>query len=108
MSTLLKVKRQGLIQPQKSNPFENRRKAYSDKPLSTDPSPNNPVFTYKTRLKCCYSDCDPRKGFKSVYSLYHHLIHDHWNESTKVEKIRGVAAFVIFNNYSKIVEGLRR
>ena len=93
MSTILNDKRRGLIQPQKSNPFERRKRAYANKPLSTDPHAQNPVFTYETRLRCEF--CGSRKRFSNAWKLYMHFKCHHDNESSIISQIRKVAAAII-------------
>ena len=93
MSTILKDKTRGLIQPQKSNPFENRRKAFADKPRSTDPSAQNPVYAYKTSLRCDF--CGSRKRFSTAWKLYMHFKTQHGSEPSLLAVIRKVANSII-------------
>ena len=93
MSIIVEDKRRGLIQPQKSNPFENRRKAYADKPLSTDPHAQNPVYAYKTSLRCEF--CASRKRFSNAWKLYMHMTYHHGSEPSLLSTIRKVADAII-------------
>ena len=93
MSIIQEDKRRGLIQPQKSNPFEKRRKAYADKPLSNDPSAQNPVYIYKTCLRCEF--CGSRKRFSTAWKLYMHFKCHHGLEPSLLSTIRKVANAII-------------
>jgi hypothetical protein len=93
MSTILEDKKRGLIQPQKSNPFENRKLAFADKPLSTDPSAQNPVFTFKTCLRCDF--CGSRKRFSNAWKLYMHFKCHHGSEPSLLSAIRKIADAII-------------
>jgi hypothetical protein len=93
MSTILKDKTRGLRQPQKSNPFENRRKAYADKPLSSDPHAQNPVYSYKTSLRCEF--CGSRKRFSNAWKLYMHFKCHHASEPSLLSVIRKIADSII-------------
>lgn len=93
MSIIVEDKRRGLSQPQKSNPFENRRKAYADKPLSTDPHAQNPVYAYKTSLRCEF--CGSRKRFSSAWKLYMHFKCHHGSELSLLSTMRRVADAII-------------
>jgi len=93
LSTILEDKRRGLIQPQKSNPFEKRRVAFTDKKKSTDPSAQNPVYIYKTCLRCDF--CCSKKRFSNAWKLYMHFKCHHNTEATKFKKIRKIASAII-------------
>jgi hypothetical protein len=93
MSIILKDKRRGLIQPQKSNPFESRGKAYANKPLSNDPSAQNPVYAYKTCLRCKF--CGSRKRFSTAWKLYMHFKCHHGSEPSLLSTIQKVADAII-------------
>ena len=93
MSTILKNKRRGLIQPQKSNPFERRRAAYANKPLCSDPSAQNPVYAYETRLRCEF--CGSRKRFSNAWKLHMHFKCHHGSEPSLLSTIRKVADAII-------------
>ena len=95
MSTILENKRGSLIMPQRSNPFSKRKLAFVDEPLSTDPHSRNPVYAYKTYLKCPFTDCDSRKSFSNAWRLYMHFKNHHNNEPSQLMKIRIIAEKII-------------
>ena len=96
MSTIIQHKRRGLC-PQRSNPFERRRKAFENKPLSTDPHAQNPVYTHKTHLKCpfCEGTRASKKWFNNAWKLYNHCRRQHSNESSLMSTIRKIADAII-------------
>ena len=95
MSTIQEDKRGSLSMPQRSNPFERRKKAFENKPLSTDPHSRNPVYTFKTCLRCPFSDCDSRKSFSNAWKLWMHFKNHHYNEPSQLMKIRIIADAII-------------
>ena len=92
MSVILENKRGSLIMPQRSNPFSKRKLAFVDEPLSTDPHSRNPVYAYKTSLKCDF--CGSRKSYSTAWKLYMHFKCHHGLDMTFVKWVIVVSAYV--------------
>ena len=87
--------RENLIELKKlqSMTEEEIRKAFADKPLSNDPSAQNPVYAYKTCLRCEF--CGSRKRFSTAWKLYMHFKCHHGSELSLLSRIRKIADAII-------------